>query len=182
MKEDMKHQEEIAPEEMERQDIIEGEDVTVEEAQADEGPSMEEATRELEQRLMRLQADFDNFRKRTQAEKEQLSDFVKGDMIGDLLSVVDNFERALAVDVQDEQKAFMEGFAMIQQNLIGTLEKHGLKEIDALGKEFDPAYHQAVMNGPSDEYEDNQVCQVLQKGYTVRNRLIRPAMVKVTQN
>ncbi|MDY3974737.1 nucleotide exchange factor GrpE [uncultured Veillonella sp.] len=140
------------------------------------------AVAEMENRYLRLQADFDNYKRRTLQEKEQLAGFVKGDVMEDLFPVLDNFERALQVPATDETKAFLEGFAMIQQNLMASLQKHGLAVIEAVGKPFDPNYHQAVMRVPSDEYDDDTVCEVLQTGYTVDGRTVRPAMVKVVHN
>ena len=140
------------------------------------------AVAEMENRYLRLQADFDNYKRRTLQEKEQLAGFVKGDVMEDLFPVLDNFERALQVPATDETKAFLEGFAMIQQNLMASLQKHGLAVIEAVGKPFDPNYQKAVMRVPSDEYDDDTVCEVLQTGYTVDGRTVRPAMVKVVHN
>ncbi|WP_298706790.1 nucleotide exchange factor GrpE [uncultured Veillonella sp.] len=140
------------------------------------------AVAEVESRYLRLQADFENFKRRTLQEKDQLAGFVKGDVMNDLFPVLDNFERALQVPATDETKAFLEGFAMIQQNLLASLQKHGLAVIEAVGKPFDPNFHQAVMRVPSEEYEDDTVCEVLQTGYTVDGRTVRPAMVKVVHN
>lgn len=157
------------------------EDVAAESGAAVEA-DIKAAVAEMENRYLRLQADFDNFKRRTLQEKEQLAGFVKGDVMEDLFPVLDNFERALQVPATDETKAFLEGFAMIQQNLMASLQKHGLAVIEAVGKPFDPNYHQAVMRVPSDEYEDDTVCEVLQTGYTVDGRTVRPAMVKVVHN
>lgn len=140
------------------------------------------AMEEADYRYKRLQADFDNFRKRTQQEREQLTSFVKGEIIHDMLSVLDNFERALNVEATAETESFLEGFKMIHQNFVSLLEKNGLKEINAIGEEFDPNYHQAVMNGPSDKFENNQIDEVYQKGYEVDGKVIRPSMVKVVNN
>lgn len=140
------------------------------------------AVAEVESRYLRLQADFENFKRRTLQEKDQLAGFVKGDVMNDLFPVLDNFERALQVPATDETKAFLEGFAMIQQNLLASLQKHGLAVIEAVGKPFDPNFHQAVMRVPSEEYEDDTVCEVLQTGYTVDGHTVRPAMVKVVHN
>jgi molecular chaperone GrpE len=136
----------------------------------------------LENRLKRLQADFDNYRKRTQAEKEQLSLIVKSETIKGLLSVLDNFERALATEPPEEAKVFMEGFQLIHKQFVGALEKEGLKKIEAIGKEFDPVYHEAIMRVPSDSYENDIVAEELQAGYQVGDKIIRPTMVKVTCN
>ena len=136
----------------------------------------------LTKQYQRLQADFDNFRKRTQSEKEQIGGFVRADLVGDLLGTLDNFDRALGAEVSEEQAAFLEGFKMVHQQLLEALVNHGLEEIKALGEEFDPNIHQAVANAPSEEYEDGIINQVFQKGYLVGGRVVRPAMVVVTQN
>lgn len=171
-------QEELVDENLEKN---ENESETIEEVE-DVAEKIKLAMEEADYRYKRLQADFDNFRKRTQQEKEQLTSFVKGELILDLLSVIDNFERALKVETTPETESFLEGFKMIYQNFVSLLEKNGLSEIKAIGQEFDPNYHQAVMNGPSDNYEDNQIDEVYQKGYEVDGRVIRPSMVKVVNN
>lgn len=162
-------------------DVDAAEDVVIEES-ADIEAEIKAAVAETENRYKRLQADFENFKRRTLQEKDQLAGFVKADVMKDLFPVLDNFERALQVPTNDETKAFLEGFEMIQQNLMAMLSKHGLEVIDAVGKPFDPNYHQAVMRVPSDEYDDDTVCEVLQTGYTVDGKTVRPAMVKVVHN
>lgn len=147
-----------------------------------EDSGIKQALEDAEYRYKRLQADFDNFRKRTQQEKVQLSSFVKGEVIHDLLGVLDNFDRALKVESNEETESFLEGFRMIYNNLLEMLQKNGLTEINAVGEEFDPNYHQAVMNGPCDNYEENEICEVYQKGYEVDGRVVRPSMVKVVKN
>lgn len=136
----------------------------------------------LTKQYQRLQADFDNFKKRTQSEKEQIGNYVRADVVGDLLGTLDNFERALDGEISEEQAAFLAGFKMVHQQLLEVLVKHGLEEIKALGEEFDPNVHQAVANAPSDAYENGIINQVFQKGYMVGGRVVRPAMVVVTQN
>lgn len=142
----------------------------------------ETALKEAENRYVRLQADFENFKRRTNQEKDQLASFVKADVMKDLFPVLDNFERALSAPATDETKAFLDGFVMIHQNLMDMLSKHGLATIDAVGKPFDPNFHQAIMRVKSEEYEDDMVCEVLQTGYTVDGKTVRPAMVKVVHN
>lgn len=142
----------------------------------------ETALKEAENRYVRLQADFENFKRRTNQEKDQLASFVKADVMKDLFPVLDNFERALSAPATDETKAFLDGFVMIHQNLMDMLSKHGLATIDAVGKPFDPNFHQAIMRVESEEYEDDMVCEVLQTGYTVDGKTVRPAMVKVVHN
>lgn len=155
--------------------------VTEETVKADVA-AVETALKEAENRYVRLQADFDNFKRRTNQEKDQLASFVKADVMKDLFPVLDNFERALSAPATDETKAFLDGFVMIHQNLMDMLSKHGLATIEAVGKPFDPNFHQAIMRVESDEYDDDTVCEVLQTGYTVDGKTVRPAMVKVVHN
>ena len=107
------------------------------------------------------------------------------DVITNILPVIDNFERALQVPqdkVADDVKSFIDGYEMIYKQLLGVLEKEGVTKIDAVGKPFDPNYHQAVMRVPSDEYDDDVVVEVLQEGYLLGDKTLRPAMVKVAFN
>ena len=152
-----------------------------EESVVDASQVLEELKADFDNRYKRLQADFENFKRRTNQEKEQLAGFVKGDVLKDLLPVLDNFERAVQAPAEGDTKVFLDGFIMIHQNLMAMLSKHGLTVIDAVGKPFDPNFHQAIMRVPSDEYESDTVCEVLQTGYTVDGRCIRPAMVKVVE-
>ena len=144
-----------------------------------------EKAAKLQQQFVRLQADFANYKKRTAAEKLQISEVVKMDVITNILPVIDNFERALQVPqdkVADDVKSFIDGYEMIYKQLLGVLEKEGVTKIDAVGKPFDPTYHQAVMRVPSDEYDDDVVVEVLQEGYLLGDKTLRPAMVKVAFN
>ena len=168
----------------ETEDTTNVEEPTVEkteEAVADAAQVLEELKADFDNRYKRLQADFENFKRRTNQEKEQLAGYVKGDVLTDLLPVLDNFERAVQSPAEGEAKVFLDGFIMIHQNLMAMLSKHGLAVIEAVGQPFDPNFHQAIMRVPSDEYESDTVCEVLQTGYTVDGRCIRPAMVKVVE-
>jgi len=139
----------------------------------------------VKQQYMRLQADFANYKKRTASEKLQISEVVKVDILTGILPIIDNFERALCVpqdQVTDDIKSFLDGYQMIYNQLMTVLKKEGLQKIDAVGKPFDPNYHQAVMRTPSDEYEDDIVIEVLQEGYLLGEKTLRPAMVKVAFN
>ena len=139
----------------------------------------------MKSRYVRLQADFANFKKRTATEKQQISEVVKMDVLQNILPVIDNFERALQVpqdSLSDELKSFVDGYTMIYKQLMTVLEKEGVTKIDAVGKPFDPNYHQAVMRVPSDEYENDVVVEVLQEGYLLGDKTLRPAMVKVAFN
>lgn len=145
----------------------------------------EAAVAEMQQRYMRLQADFANFKKRTAGEKLQISEVVKMEVLQNVLPVVDNFERALQVPqdkLTDELKSFVDGYEMIYKQLMTVLEKEGVVKIDAIGKPFDPNYHQAVMRVASDEYDNDVVVEVLQEGYLLGDKTLRPAMVKVAFN
>lgn len=134
-------------------------------------------------RLIRLQADFDNFRKRTQKEKEQFRDYGSQALITTLLPVLDNFQRALQTKTSSaDGEKLMEGIKMIYTQLEELLQKEGLKHINALGEEFDPNKHEAVMQEETDEYPDGTVCEEMLRGYFFKDRLIRPAMVKVARS
>ncbi len=128
-------------------------------------------------RYMRLMADFQNFKRRTEKEKSDIYAFANEKIISELLNVIDNFERALAAG--NDGDSFYQGMEMILKQLLGVLEKAGASEIAALGEDFDPNFHNAVMMEDSTEYESGKVTEVLQKGYILNNRVIRPSMVKV---
>ena len=135
---------------------------------------------ELKDRLMRQMAEFDNYRKRTEKEKSQRYEVGAKDVVEKILPVVDNFERGLA-SIPEEEKGspFAEGMEMIYKQLIGELEKMEVKPIPAVGEEFDPNLHNAVMQVESDEYESGVIAQELQKGYTYRGSVVRHSMVAV---
>jgi molecular chaperone GrpE len=131
-------------------------------------------------KYMRLAADFQNYKKRT--EKERFERYTEGkkDFAADLLPVLDNFERAIGQDaVEGTDVKFLEGMEMIYNQLIDVLAKNGIDEIPALGEEFDPNLHHAVQQIASEEYESGKVASVLQKGYKLGEKIIRPAMVIV---
>ncbi len=131
----------------------------------------------LQTKYLRLMADFQNFKRRTEKEKSDIYAYGNEKIVSELLGVMDNFERALEHGTPDD--AFTQGMQMIFKQLGGVLEKAGVAEIEALGKDFDPNFHNAVMTEASEAYESGKVSEVLQKGYTLNGRLIRPAMVKV---
>ncbi|MFX3616037.1 MAG: nucleotide exchange factor GrpE [Sporolactobacillus sp.] len=136
---------------------------------------------DLNNRLLRAQADFDNFRKRTMKEKADARKFRAQDIVTDMLDTLDNFQRALAVETASEDgKSLKQGMEMVLKKLEEALKKEGVEEIESLGKPFDPTIHQAVMQEASSEHEAGTVIQVLQAGYTLNGRVIRPAMVKVS--
>lgn len=136
---------------------------------------------DLKNSLLRLQADFSNFRKRSEKEKEDTIKFASEGLITALLPILDNFYRAFdAAQAQGVEGDWLEGFALIQKDLIQVLESKGLEEIEATGQAFDPEYHQAVLTEPSDG-ESGIVLETLQKGYKLRDKVIRPSIVKVSE-
>ena len=144
-----------------------------EEKPTDAEPEKEES----DARYLRLMADFQNYKKRVEKEKKDLYSYANEKIIIELLSVLDNFERAL--EQETEGDGFKEGMEMIFKQLGDVLEKSGLAEIVALGEDFDPNFHNAVMTEETEEYESGKVSGVMQKGYTLNGKVIRPSMVKV---
>lgn len=137
---------------------------------------------ELTDKVRRQMAEFENFRKRTEKEKSAMFDVGAKSVIEKILPVVDNFERGLAAVPEDEKSgAFADGMNMIYKQLIGELDKLGVKPIEAVGKEFDPNLHNAVMQTTSEELESGYVAQELQKGYTYHDMVIRHSMVAVVE-
>lgn len=137
---------------------------------------------EMEQRYLRLYADFDNFRRRTRLEFEAAEKYRAQSLVTDLLPALDNFERALKVEVEDEKaKSILQGMEMVYRSLLEALKKEGVEAIESVGKPFDPHLHQAVMQVEDSNYEPNTVVEEFQKGYKLKDRVIRPAMVKVSQ-
>ena len=137
---------------------------------------------ELEDKTKRQLAEFENFRNRSEKEKAQSFDRGAASVLEKLLPVVDNFERGFAaVDEEDKDDAFVVGMDKIYKQLMDELAKMGVKPIEAVGKEFDPAFHNAVMQTESDEYESGVVAQELLKGYTYHDTVIRHSMVSVVQ-
>ena len=136
---------------------------------------------EKEERALRLQADFENFRRRTSKEKEELSAVVTQGILKDMLPLLDNFERAMAAEAKDID-SFKQGVEMIFKQFGEVLVKNGLEHIEVEGQKFDPNYHQAVMRVENPDMEDEAIAQELQKGYMVKGRVIRPSMVQVVAN
>ena len=160
-----------------------------EEMPAQEQDPMEQKVAELEGKLeeadnryLRLQADFDNFRRRSRIELEASAKYRAQSIITDLLPAIDNFERALKMDVDNEQaKSLKQGVEMVYRSLLDALKNEGVEVIEAVGKEFDPHLHQAVMQAEDENFGPNIVVEEFQKGYMLKDRIIRPAMVKVNQ-
>ena len=179
MSDDAKKMDEVLEEE-----VIEETSEACEDAEAGEEAEAQAEEKEtnpedeaLNERYLRLMADFQNFKRRTEKEKSDIYAFANEKIIGELLNVIDNFERAMASG--NEEDNFYKGMEMILKQLLGVIEKAGASEIKALGEDFDPNFHNAIMMEDSSEYESGKVTGVLQKGYVLNNKVIRPAMVKV---
>ncbi len=179
-----------APEEdkaEERKDEADAPEETSEEAEKnEEEPAEKDPLAELQQKYseledsrLRLMAEYQNYRRRTEKEKSDIYAYANEEFAKQLLGVLDNFERAMETETEDAK--YKEGMELILRQLRDVMEKNHVEEIDALSKPFDPNCHHAVMNVPSEELESGTVAQVLQKGYTLNKKVIRPAMVAVTQ-
>lgn len=132
---------------------------------------------DLQDRVLRARAEFDNARRRFERERSDYLQFAAMDMVKDILPVLDDFERALKVETADANYA--KGIELIYQRLADTLKKMGLEPIDTAGKQFDPNIHQAVERVPTEEAEDQSVVGEFQRGYNFKGKLLRPAMVRV---
>ena len=188
-------QQEIDEAEAAQEDAAEGSEEEAPEEAASEAAAMQEEIealkgqvdglnkdlQEKKDRLLRLQADFDNFRRRSAKEREEISAVVTQNFCKDMLPLLDNFERAMAAETKDVE-AFQKGVEMIFTQFQEILKKNGLEHIEAVGQKFDPNFHQAVMRVEDPEKEDDTVAQELQKGYMVKGRVIRPSMVQVVSN
>ena len=147
-----------------------------------ENDQLKQQLEEEENRYLRLQADFDNFRRRSRLDAEAAQKYRAQSLVADILPALDNFERALQVNTADEQtKSVLQGVEMVYRQLVEALQKEGVEAIESVGKTFDPYEHQAVMQVEDNEYEPNTVVEELQKGYKLKDKIIRPAMVKVNQ-
>lgn len=143
---------------------------------------LEKENNELKEKNIRITSEMVNSLRRKDEENVRLIKYASEDLVKELLQTVDNFERALQTKTDNPDILnYQKGFTMIYNNLINLLNKFEVKEIDSLGKEFDPKIHQAVMTGYDKDKKENEVLEVLQKGYTYKDKVIRPAMVKVNK-
>ena len=143
----------------------------------EETPEAEDKAAEYLDRIQRLMAEFDNYRKRSEKEKAEAYDFAVSNTIAELLPIIDNFERALKVESTD--KALSAGVQMIYKQLMGALENLKVTPIEAVDKEFDPKLHNAIMHIDDEAYGENIIVEELQKGYLYKEKVIRHSMVKV---
>lgn len=169
-----------------REEAAAEETVAEEQAEAKEEAVVDEKDEkitELNNRLMRLQADFDNFRRRTQAEKEQLSGFVTAGVVGKFLKVLDNFERAEAsAEKTADLESLLTGMKQIRRQFEEVFKELGVEEIVAQDAKFDPNLHEAVMRGQNPDMEDETIDMVFEKGYKLHDRVIRHSKVRVISN
>ncbi|MEC5422204.1 nucleotide exchange factor GrpE [Virgibacillus sp. C22-A2] len=142
---------------------------------------LEQEKDDLYQKMLRTQAEFDNFKKRKQKEREADLKYKSQDLANEVLPALDNFERALQVEVTEANASFVEGITMVYRQLNDALKSQGIDVIETVGKEFDPNLHHAVMQVEDEEAVSNTVIEELQKGYILKDRVIRPAMVKVNK-
>lgn len=143
---------------------------------------LEAKLEEAEKRYYRLQADFENSRRRARLDLEASEKYRAQSLISDLLPALDNFERALQMEADNEQaQSILQGMDMVYRSLLEALKGEGAEQIEAVGKEFDPHVHQAVMQVEVEGFDSNIVVEEFQKGYMLKDRVIRPAMVKVNQ-
>lgn len=161
------------------EDVVKEEEVQDDSQEVTNESSDDEKYQDLMDKFMRLQADFANYKRRTEAQKTEYVELGVKKIVNDLLPVLDNFERAL--DSVGEKDSTYDGILMIKDQLTDVLKKEGIVEMKALGEEFDPTYHHAVLIEDSDEYDSGYVIEVLQKGYLINDKTLRPAMVKVSQ-
>ena len=169
-----------------REEATAEETVAEEQAEAKEEAVVDEKDEkitELNNRLMRLQADFDNFRRRTQGEKEQLSGFVTAGVVGKFLKVLDNFERAEAsAEKTSDFESLLTGLKQIRRQFEDAFKELGVEEIVAQDAKGDPNLHEAVMRGQNPEMEDETIDMVFEKGYKLKDRVIRHSKVRVISN
>jgi molecular chaperone GrpE len=194
----MKMNEELVTDEMENNEKVVNEEV-IEEVVGETSAETETATNEetnfeseiqklqaeveeKENKYLRLHADFENYKRRALLDQQSMMMYRAQSIVTDILPVLDNFERALQVESTDEQtKSVLQGLEMVYRQLVEAVKKEGVEEIPALGQQFDPNVHQAVMQESDSSKESNEILQEFQKGYKLKDRVIRPSMVKVNQ-
>ncbi|MBA3641099.1 MAG: nucleotide exchange factor GrpE [Acidobacteriota bacterium] len=136
---------------------------------------------ELRDLLLRKSAEFDNYRKRTERERQAVSDAITAGVVEDLLPLLDDLERALQVEASEEALPYRQGVELIQRQLADLLRKRGVKPIESLGADFDPYYHQAVSYEPAEGRREGEIIEEFRRGYMLGDRLLRPSMVKVAK-
>lgn len=179
MEKDKKLNEEMEEEKLINEEAVDEAEEVQEKADSDEQDSLASEINDLQTKLVRLQADFQNYKKRVEKEKDDLVSIGVVSIANEILPVIDNFERAL--EHEGESESFKEGMELIYEGLKNALKAKGIVELKALGEYFNPDFHQAVSMGHNDEYKENQVIEVLLKGYEYNGKVIRHAMVIVNK-
>jgi len=157
-----------------------GATVAAAEAAEESAEQIKQQRDEYYDRLLRKTAEFDNYRKRTDRERQQLSEAAAADLLQELLPLVDDMDRALRAE-SDDASAIRKGVELIHRQLLDLLRKRGVRPIEALGADFDPHYHMAVAHEPANDRREGEVIEEFRRGYMLGDRLLRPAMVKVTK-
>ncbi|MGM7721063.1 nucleotide exchange factor GrpE [Metabacillus sp. Hm71] len=169
-------------------EVVEADDVIVED-RTEASDEYEQKIAELqakldeaENKLLRSQADFENYKRRSRLDLEAAQKYRAQSLVSEIIPALDNFERALQIEADNDQtKSLLQGMNMVYNQLVQALKNEGVEAINAVGEQFDPHIHQAVMQVEDEKYESNTVVEELQKGYKLKDRVIRPAMVKVNQ-
>lgn len=184
-KKEIKDSAEVVNEADEIEEVEEAEDSqeAVEENAEENTEESDEKIEELTNRLMRLQADFENYKRRVEKEKAAIVQYASSGLVEKILPVLDNFDRALSEENKSENKneGFFDGVNMIRNQMIEALKSEGVEEIEAVGQPFDPNFHNAIQQVDSDEYDSGIVTEEYQKGYMLKDKVIRPSMVVVAK-
>jgi molecular chaperone GrpE len=160
------------------------EDITVNEQETageDEIVALRRERDDLLDRLLRSAAEFDNYRKRTDRERRELSEAAAADLIRDLIPAIDDLERALAASIDGSDPALRAGVELIHRQLMEALRRRGVEPFESVGQPFDPAWHEAIASEPADGRPDGEITGEIRRGYRIGSRLLRPAMVKVAK-
>ena len=160
--------------------LTEGSEAATPEASQDSSAVQKERD-DLYDRLLRKTAEFDNFRKRVERDRKDMIEWAAADVIGDLLTIIDDFDRAMAAEAPPEAQAYKAGLELIQRQLAELLKKRGVSTVDPMGADFDPHVHQAVAYEEVEGAREGEVVGVMAKGYKLGERLLRPALVKVAK-
>ncbi len=163
-------------------DTPDADDAIAPPAEADPLEALRREKESLQDRLLRTAAEFDNYRKRMDRERRDLADYLAGDILAGFLPIVDNFERALAAPAGSDPDSLRKGVELIHRQILDLLTKRGVTPIAALGADFDPNFHEAVIHEVSDAHREGEVMQELQRGYMLGDKLLRPSMVKVAKS
>ncbi len=155
-------------------------DLSAEAASAAEA-ELKREKEELQDRLLRTAAEFDNYRKRIDRERRDHADAAKADAIEDLLPIIDNLERALQAPVGTDAEGYRKGVELVHQQMMDLLRRRGVKPIQSVGADFDPRVHEAVVHEASADHREGEVMEEMRRGYMLGERLLRPAMVKVAK-